>query len=76
MRIEVPSGRDTQIVIVIVIPIVVDIEAIRIEVTDIDTVTIRIHIIAYSHLCHQKLRFTTYKSLYPLLFVFYLRVVL
>lgn len=54
---EVPRGGKTNVVVAVVIPIVVDIETLRVEVTDIDTVAVRSHKVAYFHPCHWKLRF-------------------
>ena len=40
---EVPSGRQTEVVVTVVIPVVVDIEPIRIEVAHVDAVAIGVH---------------------------------
>ena len=43
MEIEVPSGRDAQIVVTVVIPVVVEVETIGIEVAKVDMVAIRVN---------------------------------
>ena len=40
-----PGGRQTEVIIAVIIPVVVDVQTVGIEVADVDTVAVRIHII-------------------------------
>lgn len=40
-EIEVPGGRQTDVVIAVVVPVVVDVQTILVEVADVDPVAVR-----------------------------------
>ena len=54
-----PSGRDSEVVVTVVIPVVVEVETLVVEVTEVDTVAVRVQIIAFPHPCHWTLRVTS-----------------
>jgi hypothetical protein len=71
-KIEVPSGRDAQIVIGAIIPVVVDIETTVVEVADVDTVAVRVNALCLFSSKSPKIEiyFLLEIDLYSLSFVF------
>ena len=74
IEVEVPEGRDAQVVVTVVIPVVVDVETLGTEVTDVDVVAVRVDAICLSS--SKSLEIEVYflhkAKLYPLFPVFYL----
>ncbi len=71
VREGLPGGGDADVVIAVVVPVVVDVQAVGIEVANVDTIAVRIHLLPVPVHVTGNRGLPLMTSLYPLFPEFY-----